>query len=120
MQRFLSSDSSESERNYCSFEHTQSIVAFCATCDYYTCDNCQEPHVYHELQYLEAECLKIFCEYKKVQYETDAIAKEYVSHSTSCSNELKEKLSDNFDHLITELIGPVSYTHLTLPTICSV
>jgi len=105
MQRTISTLNLEQERTYCSIEHTQSIVAYCASCDSYICDNCQEPHIYHEVQHLEAECLKIFCKYKKLQYETDAIAKEYESHSASYSKVLKEKLSNNFDRLITELIG---------------
>ena len=95
------------ERNYCSVEHTQSMIAYCIPCRCYICENCQaEVHFEHDLQHLEAECLKIFSEYKKVQYETQEIAKQYKLQSIDkVVSNLKAQISTKFDELITQLIG---------------
>ncbi len=96
-----------SERNYCSIEHTQSITAYCVKCKTYICEACQiEVHAYHEIHHLEAECLRIFSEYKKFQYETQAIAKQYKMQSIDkVVASLRAQISSKFDELISQIIG---------------
>jgi len=95
------------KHDYCSIEHIQNIIAYCVTCQNYICETCQfEAHAEHEHKMLEAECLKIFSEAKKVQYETQAISKQYKARSIDAVIEnLRNQISEKFDEIISQLHG---------------